>query len=331
MNPANGCEVDLSTSVSHCGRCGNACVGANGTPMCTSGVCAFTCNDGFGDCDMNPANGCEVNLNTAQPHCGRCGNACPVPTGGSATCAGGTCGALCPAGRTLCDSSCIDTQTNPMHCGACGTACSGGMVCNRGVCGAPLPTRYVQAASTQALLNACTAPGRTQVLTNVDDSTATLTVPFSFRFWARDIAAGATAGVSSNGTLQLNGAPLAALSGSIPSTTAPNGVIAPYWRDLVTGSAGVCSGVFGTAPNRQWVVQWTSVRHYLGSENLTFEIVITEGTNTIDLVYGTMSGSSTATVGVENDDGTAAVGGCSGSATSCAPASNSRVRFVPAP
>jgi hypothetical protein len=331
MNPANGCEVDTSASTMHCGRCGNVCSSNNGTPSCSAGMCSFTCNAGFGDCDTNPANGCEVNTNTAQPHCGRCGNACGAPMGGSATCSGGMCGAMCPAGQTLCGSSCVNTQTDNMNCGACGTACTGGMVCSAGRCGMALPTRYTQTTSTQTYLNACLAAGRVQVLPGVDDSTAMLSVPFAFRFWARNIAAGTLVGVSSNGTLQLNGTPLTALSGSIPSASTPNGLIAAYWRDLQTGTAGVCSGVFGTAPNRQWVVQWTGARHYLGSENLNFEIVISETTNTIDLVYSTMTGSASCTVGVESDDGMMAVGGCAAMATTCGPVSNYRTRFTPAP
>ena len=61
MNPANGCEVDTSSSAMHCGRCGNACTGANGTPTCSAGMCSLMCNAGFGDCDMDTANGCEAN------------------------------------------------------------------------------------------------------------------------------------------------------------------------------------------------------------------------------------------------------------------------------
>ncbi|MBL8679311.1 MAG: hypothetical protein JNK05_09110 [Myxococcales bacterium] len=332
MNPANGCEVDTSTSVMHCGRCGNVCVGNNGTPSCSAGACSFTCNAGFGDCDTNPANGCEVNTNTAQPHCGRCGNACPVPTGGSATCSAGTCGGTCPAGQTLCGTSCINTQSDNMNCGACGTVCAGGMVCSAGRCGAALPTRYTQTTSTQPFLSACTAAGRQTVLTSVDDSTAATTLPFAIRFWDQNLAAGAPVTVSSNGNIQLLSGGSTLTSGSIPSTSTPNATIAPYWRDLVTSTSGVCIATFGTAPNRQWVVQWQSVTHYSsGTGPLTFEVVITETTNTIDLVYGTMSSVLSAAVGVENTAGTLAVGGCAAMATSCAPASNSRVRFVPSP
>ncbi len=47
-NAANGCEVNTSTSVMHCGRCGMGCpLVANGTPTCAMGSCGATCNNGF--------------------------------------------------------------------------------------------------------------------------------------------------------------------------------------------------------------------------------------------------------------------------------------------
>jgi serine/threonine protein kinase len=62
--PANGCETDLSSSAGHCGRCGRACVAANGAPFCAGGDCAVACNPGFGDCNADLADGCESDLTT---------------------------------------------------------------------------------------------------------------------------------------------------------------------------------------------------------------------------------------------------------------------------
>ena len=56
------------------------------------GACAMgTCNAGFADCDMNPANGCEVNLNTDNANCARFGAACAS----GQVCSAGACGASC--------------------------------------------------------------------------------------------------------------------------------------------------------------------------------------------------------------------------------------------
>jgi hypothetical protein len=61
---SNGCEVDLRVSAAHCGLCGNACpMRPNpNAPGCRAGRCDAACAAGFGDCDANPDNGCEVNL-----------------------------------------------------------------------------------------------------------------------------------------------------------------------------------------------------------------------------------------------------------------------------
>src|SRR4051812_45303037 len=68
-NDANGCETNTDTNVERCGLCGNACHtsagAANASAVCRSGVCGITCAAGFGDCDGNPANGCEADLNTS--------------------------------------------------------------------------------------------------------------------------------------------------------------------------------------------------------------------------------------------------------------------------
>ncbi len=76
-NPADGCEVNLSNSVASCGRCGNVCAVANGTPGCANSACTVaSCNAGFGNCDANVANGCEANTQTDVANCGGCGVRC---------------------------------------------------------------------------------------------------------------------------------------------------------------------------------------------------------------------------------------------------------------
>jgi hypothetical protein len=76
-DPANGCEVNLGADPRHCGACGAACAFANAGASCAAGRCApGPCAAGWGDCDGNPANGCEAALASDRGHCGRCGNAC---------------------------------------------------------------------------------------------------------------------------------------------------------------------------------------------------------------------------------------------------------------
>jgi hypothetical protein len=79
-NAANGCETDTTASRDHCGGCGKPCNPKNGTGTCALGVCKVSmCNAGFGDCNGNPADGCEANFASDPANCGSCGGK-PVET-----------------------------------------------------------------------------------------------------------------------------------------------------------------------------------------------------------------------------------------------------------
>ncbi|MBI4702883.1 MAG: hypothetical protein HY744_17335, partial [Deltaproteobacteria bacterium] len=89
-NMNDGCEIDTTSNASHCGGCGKPCAPvANGTAACTASVCGVgSCNQGFGDCDKNAGNGCEINLTSDKNNCGSCGNVCPNNT---PVCSGSKC------------------------------------------------------------------------------------------------------------------------------------------------------------------------------------------------------------------------------------------------
>ncbi|MFO0608719.1 MAG: hypothetical protein U0324_36470 [Polyangiales bacterium] len=129
--PANGCEVDLRADPAHCGSCETRCAFPGATARCDMGACALArCDDGRGDCDGAPANGCETLLATAVAHCGACGRACPAPAGAAATCTAGACGFRCLGGLGDCDGSAAngceaDLDTSRDHCGRCLNRCAG--------------------------------------------------------------------------------------------------------------------------------------------------------------------------------------------------------------
>jgi hypothetical protein len=141
----DGACVNTASSAAHCGACGAACMSANGAPACVSSRCTVgRCDTGFGDCDNDSANGCEVALGTATAHCGMCGNACRAGANATATCAAGRCGLRCGEGFGDCDGDAangceVNLGTSATHCGACGTACpmgsNGSAVCAAGRCG----------------------------------------------------------------------------------------------------------------------------------------------------------------------------------------------------
>ncbi len=127
-NGANGCETDLSTTANHCGMCGRACALLNATAGCNLGACVVaSCAAGFGDCNSNPADGCETDLRTSLTHCGGCGRRC-APANATPVCSAASCAvASCAAGFGDCDGSasngCEGALSSVTNCGACGRTC----------------------------------------------------------------------------------------------------------------------------------------------------------------------------------------------------------------
>lgn len=75
--------ADLLNDVGNCGACGAVCKppGPNQARACKKGVCTYECAPGFADCNGDPSDGCEVNLNIHPANCGACGNACDLAAG----------------------------------------------------------------------------------------------------------------------------------------------------------------------------------------------------------------------------------------------------------
>ena len=94
--------------------CGVRCSTSHGGAACVMGRCTIACDPGFGDCDGDVANGCEVELRWDFNHCGRCGRACP----GTQVCregecvGGGACGLGVDGGPPRCD---VHAQCDGCH------------------------------------------------------------------------------------------------------------------------------------------------------------------------------------------------------------------------
>jgi hypothetical protein len=86
--PTNGCETNLKGDVNNCGQCGQVCALANAIATCSNSQCAIKlCQNLWGDCDGQAANGCESDI-LADPHnCTGCGRAC----GDGQVCKDGVC------------------------------------------------------------------------------------------------------------------------------------------------------------------------------------------------------------------------------------------------
>ena len=75
--------ADTLNDADHCGGCGLACPlpGPHQLSACKKGLCEVACAEGFGDCNGDPTDGCEVDLRVHPQHCGACGAACDLSLG----------------------------------------------------------------------------------------------------------------------------------------------------------------------------------------------------------------------------------------------------------
>ncbi len=97
------------------------------------------CPAGFAECDEDPSNGCETDLQSSNEHCGGCGARCESDLW-DVGCVGGECQVLsCPTGLGDCNKSVKDwCETNILiaaaHCGACNQPCPDAFSCINGAC-----------------------------------------------------------------------------------------------------------------------------------------------------------------------------------------------------
>lgn len=127
----NGHESDIDCGGADCSSCivgqtclvPSDCVGGD----CSNGKCALTCAGNTANCDGNPSNACETNLNTDVDHCGDCSTACSLPFA-SSKCMGGACQVdSCVAPYDDCngkpeDGCEVNIKTDVDNCGACGAS-----------------------------------------------------------------------------------------------------------------------------------------------------------------------------------------------------------------
>jgi hypothetical protein len=133
---ATGCEVNLLNDVENCGSCANDCQKANTTAFCNGGNCDISgCLNNYADCNLNPIDGCEVNLANTMAHCGGCNLNCDLANAGESCVPSALTGlGVCTLGACTGDfKNCnldpadgceIDSDTSLAHCGNCFSPCS---------------------------------------------------------------------------------------------------------------------------------------------------------------------------------------------------------------
>lgn len=156
--------------------------------------------------------------------------------------------------------------------------------------------------------------GGASVLGGTDDATADLTLPFSFQFYGQSYT---RVCVSSNGAIYFITDPSACngfvdfANTDLTGTAGPNDLpaIFPFWTDLAFQVGGsVVYQTLGVPGSRRFVVQWNNA-YPQGSPNpVTFQAVLSEGSNSILFQYKTVdlgpgdpaTKGGRATIGIRN-------------------------------
>lgn len=101
---------------------------------------------------------------------------------------------------------------------------------------------------------------------------------------------------------------------ALPDPSPPNRVLGPFWADLIFGAgSSVSTQTLGAAPNREFVIQWTSIGRYdfvATTSRANFQLRLDEASGAIRFHYGSFESAADdflwtgGVVGIEDDGGT---------------------------
>ncbi len=143
-------------------------------------------------------------------------------------------------------------------------------------------------------------PGTTDTGNHCDDCATAITFPFPVSVYGQTFN---SANVASNGSLDLIGTETPFTHGCqvLPSALWTMAIL-PYQDDLRTdnlgfagcsgfpgGNCGVFYSITGTAPNRQFNIEWRAVHFADPTTSANFEVVFSENQSSFDVIYGATS------------------------------------------
>jgi hypothetical protein len=152
--------------------------------------------------------------------------------------------------------------------------------------------------------------GGTSISLRDDDWTGPFYIGFPFTFYGQDYT---QFYVDSNGYIGFDDTQTTShyANTRLPHAARPSNLIAPFWDDFDPSQGGtVRYRTFGSAPNQYLAVEWNQVPLYDSpSDAQTFQVILYESSNDIKFQYpdtreGDYGDRSSATVGIENGDGT---------------------------
>ncbi|MBU0677985.1 MAG: chitobiase/beta-hexosaminidase C-terminal domain-containing protein, partial [Verrucomicrobia bacterium] len=146
-----------------------------------------------------------------------------------------------------------------------------------------------------------------------DNGSSQADIGFSFEFFG---ASYSNVFIGNNGLLSFGSGSADASNDPVPSPTNPDNLIAAFWDDLDLGhnspEAAVYFDTQGEPGSNHFLTTWYRIPlAAVAASRLTFQAILEEDTGDITVQYQTMVGpgadGSLATLGIENDDGTAGV------------------------
>ena len=146
----------------------------------------------------------------------------------------------------------------------------------------------------------------TDLLLFGDDAALDVSLPFPFPFYGQIYD---TAFITTNGNLNFLSPNPFFINGPIPSDFEPNAAIYPFWDDLVVNfDSSIRTELLGSAPNRQFVIEWRNVHFCCVSlETVDFEVVLFEDGDILtqyrNIDANAQEQGISATVGIENETG----------------------------
>lgn len=206
------------------------------------------------------------------------------------------------------------------------------------VSGAPAATLYEVRDNTQEggptfnWVEISTTGANVATLENVDDVCAgPLVLPFAFPFYGE---AYNVIYINANGMLTFRSGSSEYRNEGIPNRADPNLFIAPFWDDI-DSRCQTNDGIFYQSFGTYVVFEWTNWDHYSCPQgaSYTFEVILHQD-GRVEMQYQVMNdprGRSSASVGLENQDGTLGVsyGDCTSNCTVAVVPSGRAVRFRP--
>jgi len=142
----------------------------------------------------------------------------------------------------------------------------------------------------------------------INNDTASVDLPFNFNFYGETFN---RIHISVNGFIsfaEIDAVFQNGVNDNIPEGSGPDSLIAVFWDNLIGfggGGNGVYYKTIGTAPHRQFIIEW-DIDYPTETSTINFEAILYEHSNLIKFQYNTETGArynsgGSATIGVKKN------------------------------